>query len=289
MHRAFGLAAMATLAAGSAASQEIVGRNQSTYSVTHRLDRGDWVRIATPNGTVRIIEGRGTEASVEAEKVVRRGSDDDVGFVVRRGAGGLTVCAVFDDRDECDEEGNYRGGDRGGNWWRDHQIRINFTVTVPAGTRIKAGSGNGDVSIAAAGAEVIAASGNGRITVEGAAGPVEASSGNGDILIATSQGPVNATSGNGSIDVTMDRLTGSPDMEFTTGNGRISVAVPEGFGAELFASSGNGRIHSDFPIQQRGRINKSRVRGTLGDGGGRLTMTSGNGSLEVVRGRSSGR
>ncbi len=289
MLRSLQLLAVAAVLAGPISAQDIVGRDQSTYSVTHQLGRGDWVRIATPNGTVKIVEGRGADVSIEATKVIRRGSDDDVGFVVRRGSGGVTVCAVFDDRDECDEDGDYHGVDRGGTWWREHQIRVNFTVTVPAGARIKAGSGNGDVSIDAAGAEVIATSGNGRITVEGAAGPVEASSGNGDILVGTSLGPVNASSGNGSIEVAIDRLEGSPDMEFTTGNGRITVAVPEGFGAELFASSGNGRIHSDFPIQQRGRINKSRARGTLGDGGGRLTMTSGNGSLEVVRGRASGR
>jgi hypothetical protein len=70
-------------------------------------------------------------------------------------------------------------------------------------------------------------------------------------------------------------------MNFSTGNGRITVTVPEDFGAELESNTGSGSIISDFPIQIRGRINPSRVRGTLGKGGGRLVMSSGNGNLEI--------
>ena len=88
-------------------------------------------------------------------------------------------------------------------------------------------------------------------------------------------------SGNGSIDVSMDRLEGSPPMSFSTGNGRITVTVPETFGAELESSTGNGHVTVDFPIQMRGRLDPSRIRGTLGKGGGRLVMSSGNGDLEI--------
>jgi DUF4097 and DUF4098 domain-containing protein YvlB len=140
------------------------------------------------------------------------------------------------------------------------------------------------VEVSGAAGEVDASTGNGRITVDGAGGPVEASSGNGDIRITTAVGPVSASSGNGSIEVSMDRLSGSPDMSFTTGNGRIVVRVPEGFGAELESSTGNGSVSVDFPLRLRsGRLDSSRVRGTIGEGGGRLVMTSGNGDLEVLR------
>jgi hypothetical protein len=274
---------LAVSAAAPVAAQQIVGRDETTFTLTERVDDGDWVRIASPNGTIKISQGSGSRVEVRAEKVIRRGDAEDVGFVVRRGSGGLTVCAVYDDEDECDEDGDYHGRNRSIGWWREHQIRIDFTVRIPAGIRVKAGSGNGEVSISGAGPEVVAASGNGRVTVEGAHGPVDASSGNGDIRVTTSAGPVTASSGNGDIDVAMDELEGSSSMEFSTGNGSITVAVPEGFGAELQSSTGNGRVSVDFPLKVRGRINHSRVRGTIGDGGGRLVMRSGNGNLEVRR------
>ncbi|MFN0178328.1 MAG: DUF4097 family beta strand repeat-containing protein [Gemmatimonadales bacterium] len=276
-------ATVASVNSGSA--QQIVGREGTSYSLTERIDDGAWIRIASPNGTIRVTQGPGTQVEVRAEKVIRRGDAEDVGFVVRRGSGGLTVCAVYDDEDECDEDGDYHGRNRSSDWWREHQIRIDFTVRIPAGVRVKAGSGNGEVSISGAGPEVIAASGNGRVTVEGAHGPVDASSGNGDIRVTTSAGPVTASSGNGDIDVAMDQLERSASMEFSTGNGSITVAVPEDFGAELQSSTGNGRVSVDLPLKVRGRINHSRVRGTIGDGGGRLVMTSGNGNIEVRRQR----
>jgi hypothetical protein len=290
----------ALLAPPILAAQEIVGRQETSFSISHRIGAGDWVRVASPHGFIRVTQG-GSQVEIQADKEVRQGSVEDVGFVVHRGSEGITVCAVYDDEDTCGADGDYRSGKRRRGWWRDHQVKVNFTVRVPADARIKVGTGNGDVSVDGGGAEVVAASGNGRvevsgttgevrassgngrITVEGAQGAVDASSGNGDIRVSTSLGPVTATSGNGSIDVVMDRLEGSPDMEFTTGNGRITVSVPEGFGAELQSITGNGRVLVDFPIQMRGRIDPSRVRGTIGKGGGRLTMTTGNGDLEIQR------
>lgn len=295
------IALTALAATGSAAAQEIVGRREATFNLAETVGSGAWVRIASPNGTIRITQGSGSQVAIQAEKDVKKGDIEDAGFVVRKGRDGLTICAVFQDADECGDDGNYSGEGLPRNWWRNHQIRINFTVQVPEGVRVKASSGNGDISIAGAGAEVIAAtgngrvdvtettgrveanSGNGRVTIEGARGPVDVTTGNGDVRATTSQGPVTATSGNGDIEVSMDRLSGSPDMEFSTGNGRITVTVPEGYGAELDSHTGNGRVEVDFPLKLRGRINPSRVRGTLGEGGGRLVLSSGNGNLEVRR------
>jgi hypothetical protein len=296
--------ALASLFAGPASAQQIVGRNDATFSITERVTRGDWVRIASPNGFVKITASPdgGGQVEVRADKEIDRGSIEDVGFVVRRGSDGVTVCAVFAEADECDADGSYRSRSRPRGWWDDHRIRVNLTVRIPAGVRVRAGSGNGDVSVTGAGPEVIAASGNGRVdvsettgevqassgngrvTVDGAGGPVDASSGNGDIRVTTSLGPVRASSGNGRIEVAMARLEGSPDMSFSTGNGQITVTVPEGFGAELESSTGNGEVTVDFPIQMRsGRIDPSRIRGTIGKGGGRLVMSSGNGDLEIRR------
>src|SRR5262249_21557675 len=152
-----------------------------------------------------------------------------------------------DEDDECDDDGNYRSH-HSGNWSRSHQLRADFTVRIPAGVRVKAGSGNGDVSITGGGEEVVAATGNGRgggsgttgrvkastgngrVTVEGADGPVEASTGNGAVRVTTGVGPVDASSGSGDIEVSIKELARSADMHFSTGNGRVDLRLPRGFG-----------------------------------------------------------
>jgi DUF4097 and DUF4098 domain-containing protein YvlB len=290
------LPALLLLSATALPAQEILGRRDRVFTLTERVNSGDDVRIFARQGTITVIEGSGSTVEFRAEK--ERGDVDDIGFVVRRG-GGLTICAIYDSDDECSDDGVRSEGRRWRNW--GDRARANITVTVPRGMRLRIGSGNGDVSVTSAAAEarvasgngrvrvsgvrgqVTASSGNGRVTVDDVTGPVKASSGNGDVSIGTIAGPVNASSGNGDILVSMDRITGDGDMEFSSGNGRIEVTLPADFSADVEATTGSGRITTDFPIKVQGRLTRSRLRGTIGDGGRRLRMSTGNGSMELRR------
>jgi Putative adhesin len=306
--------------AATASAQGTVGRNDASYTVREQLASGDRLRLTSPNGTISIVQSSGTEVEVRIDKVIeRRAAIDDVAFIVKRSSGGLIVCAVYDDDDSCDMERGYR--QRSERWNARNRARANFTVRVPAGVSVTAESGNGDLGIAGGGSNVDAhtgngqilitgtsgrvkahtgngrivvtgisgrvdaSTGNGRVEVEGATGEVEAYTGNGDVRVATSSGPVKARSGNGNIDVAMESLAGAHAMSFSTGSGRIVVALPEGFGAELDGTTGNGTISSDFPVRVEGRLNPNRLRGTLGNGGERLAMSTGNGDIEIKRSR----
>jgi hypothetical protein len=282
------------------ATAQVLGRDAEVFTRNEAIARGETFRFYAPIGDITVTEGTGTQVEVRAEKILRQGRVTDIGFKVNRGGGVVTICAVFDDDDECSEDG-YRSERR--NWGRNFRPpSLNVTIRVPAGVRLRAQSGNGDVSVTGAHAEAVARSGNGRIRVSGTAGeveaasgngevtvenvrgPVTANSGNGDIRVITVQGPVSASSGNGDLLVRMSQLGQADDMQFTTGNGRIEVTVPDGFNADIDASTGNGGIKTDFPIQVSGRISKTRLRGTIGQGGRRLRLVTGNGEIELRRG-----
>lgn len=284
--------------AAPAGAQELIGQKETVVTLSERIPSGGWVRVFSRAGNITVSEGSGATMEFRGEKDVRRGSVEDIAFRVIRESDGVTICAIFDDDDDCSAEG-VRGDRRSGNWsWRD-RAKVDITVKVPRGAKFRTGTGNGDVSLAAAVAEarvgsgngkvrvsgvtgrVEASSGNGEVTVEGVGGPVSASSGNGDVSVTSSNGPVNASSGNGDIRASMDRLSGNDDMEFSSGNGRIELTVPADFSADVDASSGNGRVATDFPITIRGRITPNRLRGTIGNGGRRVRMTTGNGSMEI--------
>jgi hypothetical protein len=280
----------------AAGAQNIVGRNDRTWTHTARVASGGEIGIFAPMGTITVTEGSGSSLEYRAEKV--RGDAEDIGFIVLTTGRGVTICAVYDEDDECRETGMNTNRRRNWRRWND-RARANITVTVPRGSALHVSSGNGEVSVTAAASEarvasgngkvrvrgvqgrVDASSGNGAVTVDDVTGPVHASSGNGDVSIGTVNGPVNASSGNGDILVAMDRIQGDGDMEFSSGNGRIELTVPSDFSAEVQASTGNGRITTDFPIQLVGRISPTRLRGTIGDGKRRLTMSTGNGSMEI--------
>ncbi len=289
------------LAAGLAGAQTVVGRNETTWTVRETLASGQRLRITSPNGAINIAQGSGSEVEIRVEKVTERNARiDEIGFIVKKSSEGLVVCAVYSDGDECDLERGYRQEQRS---WRDgrRSLRASFTVRMPKGVMLQAETGNGEVSINGAGSDVNvhtgngrvlvtgttgrvqAHTGNGRITVENANGPVEVTTGNGDVRVATSTGPVSARSGNGDIEVSMARVERAAEMSFATGSGRIVLSVPDNFGAELEGSTGNGEISSELPMRVEGRLNPHRIRGTLGGGGERLAVSTGNGDIEIRR------
>ena len=268
------------------------------FSVNERVAQGSWVRIHTYKGRINVVEGTGE--TVEVRGSTREDDRDrDVQFEMVRGRDGITVCAYVREYQSCDADGiesDRRNWGRGDRWPSAH-----FEVRLPKGVKLAARSGNGDITVTGAGADVEASSGNGRVrvtttagavrattgngevTVEGATDEVEASSGNGRIRVGTTTGPVRARSGNGDIEVEMAAIRGDGDMDFSTGNGTVSVTVPANFNGELDASTGHGRIRADFPITLQGRINPQRIRATIGTGGRRVRMHTGNGDVELIK------
>jgi DUF4097 and DUF4098 domain-containing protein YvlB len=160
----------------------------------------------------------------------------------------------------------------------------NGDVTVDkASNDVEIRSGNGDVRVTLTAGRVDVGTGNGELEIDGATGPVKANTGNGRVSVNTSTGPVSAHTGNGEIDVRMKTLSSNSDMEFVTGNGSITVALPSNYTGQVDANTGNGEFRSDFEIRVMGRLNPNHVRGTIGDGGNgrQIKLTSGSGRLEL--------
>jgi DUF4097 and DUF4098 domain-containing protein YvlB len=185
-----------------------------------------------------------------------------------------------------------RGGD-------DRSVgRSDFTVALPRGVKLLASTGNGEVDVQNAGADVRASSGNGEVnvsnvrgrvsassgngdvSVDRADGEVDANSGNGDIRVTTARGPVSAHTGNGGIDVAMSTLVRDGDMEFSTGNGSITVKFPSNLSASIEA---NGSFR-DFETIAMGRgWSGNHVRGTIGSGARRIRLSTGNGRIALKK------
>jgi hypothetical protein len=289
--------ASAAAFASPLAAQQLQGREGTRFTWSERIAPGQWLRIYDSNGRIQVTEATGDVAEVVGEKDLRRGSPEDIGFDVRRTGDGVTICAIINEETRCDDDGVHQRGR-----WNDESNgrRVHFTVRVPKGVHVAAGSGNGDVSVVAsgevrassgngdvrvsAGGPAHASSGNGEVRVDRATGPVRASSGNGRVFVVTTRGPVNASSGNGDVEVSMDAIADvADDMELSSGNGTVTVTVPADFTGELDASTGSGKFYSDFPLTLRGRIDPHRVRATIGRGGRRLSMHSGNGDVELKK------
>ena len=68
----------------------------------------------------------------------------------------------------------------------------------------------------------------------------------------------------------------------SSGDGGITLRLPEGLGAELDAHTGDGGIVFDKPVTVTGAISRNEVRGTLGAGGLPLRIRTGDGGIRLL-------
>ncbi len=299
LHRPRAVFALSTLSlavfAATFPARSESAERQDDFRWDQEVPAGSTLRVFTVAGTVTVRQSDGRTARVRGE--TRNEGDDRIRYVTEPGDGSVRICALREGA-TCNENGISSGG-RG--WGRDRRARANFTIEVPRGVVVRVSSGNGDVRVDGATADVHAASGNGDVSVgsgaatvrattgngavrvDAARGPVNATSGNGRVTVSTAVGPVEASTGNGEINVSMAALRGRDDLEFSSGNGSITLTLPRDFSAELDASTGNGGVDSEFPMRVQGRMNRQRVRATIGDGGRRLHVSTGNGTIRLRR------
>jgi DUF4097 and DUF4098 domain-containing protein YvlB len=108
---------------------------------------------------------------------------------------------------------------------------------------------------------------------------------NGGIVLGDVNGDIRGETVNGGVraELTSEKWDG-PGLELKTVNGGVRLAVPTGFSGELDARTANGGISVDFPITISGLINNRRqIRGTLGSGGARISLSAVNGGISISR------
>lgn len=281
----------------TASAQTLVGRSDAVYTWRGALRAGAQLTVKNFNGPIELRGGDAAQVEFRAEKRTERGGGaiEDVAFDIQEDGGGdVTICAVFRGNNPCD-----RWRDHDDDNWNRRNVTVAMRITVPRGARVRTVTGNGDLSVENVRGDVSATTGNGRVHVGASEGTVRVSTGNGDvdvrdakasvhvttgngrITVGTNEGPVDARTGNGDIEVAMTRLRAVEDMTFSTGSGDVRVTLPAGYSGELDASTGNGEVQSDFELKVQGRMNPHRVRATIGEGGPRLRLSTGNGRLEI--------
>lgn len=261
--RMLALAVAVPMATTIAGAQQ---RGSADWTWTGTLVEGRTVYLHNVNGEVRFETGTGNTVEVRAVKRWRRGDPDDVRIEARQsggGSGNIIICAFWNERATCDEDG-YRGQNNDRRWsGRDNDVSVEFTVRVPAYARVEANTVNGS------------------IRVDAVAGSVRAKTVNGGIEARSTKGRVYANTVNGSI--TVSGPVDDNDVEYTTVNGSITIELPAGANANVDLSTVNGRIATEFPITFDGTIDPRRIRAAIGSGGATLRARTVNGGIRLKK------
>jgi DUF4097 and DUF4098 domain-containing protein YvlB len=174
---------------------------------------------------------------------------------------------------------------------RDRVLHFNnrsakLIVSVPASSDVAAKSGDGSIDIERVAGHVQLRSGDGSIRGRMLGGDVDANTGDGSIKLDGKLTSVRVRTGDGSVTIHADPGS-SPgaDWDIVTGDGSVTLEVPDGFGAELDAHTGDGGIHMrDVTLSNvTGKIGKNSLRGRLGAGGRAVRVRTGDGSITLKR------
>ena len=184
--------------------------------------------------------------------------------------------------------------------WRHRSVKV--LVKVPREADLDIHTGDGAVSVAPISGRVTISTGDGSITAAGLHGEIRLHTGDGSISATGLEGRLRADTGDGHVNVRgrfdgLELRTGDGHIEalveqgskvseawsLSSGDGGITMSIPEDLGAELDAHAGSGSIVLDAPVTVTGTISESRVRGQLAGGGSPLRVHTGDGSIHLHR------
>jgi hypothetical protein len=140
---------------------------------------------------------------------------------------------------------------------------------------------------------------NGGVTVSDVRGQIHFDVTNGGVHLKRVAGDVSGATVNGGIQVELAGATwDGRQMELTTHNGGVTVAMPPNYSAHLQAETGLGSIHSDFPVTMQGvagqgvagqgvagqgNVRPRLLDFSVGAGGPLIHITTGNGGIKLTR------
>jgi len=255
-----------------------LAQDTSDFRWRGRIERGKEIEIKGINGPVRAEPASGDEVEVVAVRSARRSDPESVRMVVIEHDDGVTICALYPDppyrpgrwrNSDHDRPNECVPGDGGNMSVQDNDVKVSFTVRVPAGV------------------DAVLRTVNGSVRADSLRSYVDAYTVNGSIAISTTA-DAQASTINGGITASLGSARWKGSLDFRTLNGSIVIELPPDVSAELHAQSLNGgRITADWPLSRTERgstMRRRRATATLGRGGaGELWARTMNGGIRVVR------
>jgi len=273
----------------SQADGRFVEREERRFTVDGKPD----VKLSTRDGAIEIRTWDKREVLVVIEK-----------RALNKQAADAIPIESHQDGNRISVEVKSRAERLSGWWFWAGFGEARLIVSMPAESNLEASTGDGSIDLQGVNGTISVRSGDGSIRAREVTGTLAARSGDGSIRLDTIKGAVDANTGDGSIAIT-GAFTGvrarsgdgsivvhaqqgsatESDWDISSGDGSVTVEVPDNFGAELEARTGDGGVHLDGLALSNvsGDISRNRASGRLGAGGHAMRVRTGDGSINLRR------
>lgn len=280
--------AAAVLAAGVVAGVSAAPVHADEWSKTYKVSGHPSLHVETDDGDVNLIAGSAgqIDAHVTAD-----------GFKI-----GPSDVRVEEHQDGDSVTINVRMPHFNFSFFGGHHRAVRIELRVPTDLNLDVHTGDGNVSSQPLNGDIRINTGDGHITVNGLKGQVRMRTGDGNIQASGLDGSLDVDTGDGHVTVdgrfdSLNLKTGDGNIEaramsgskvasswrLHSGDGHINMWLPSDFNADLDAHTGDGKITLDIPIKVSGSLSRSSIHGSLNNGGGSVTVTSGDGSIHLQK------
>jgi len=269
MHRIASLILGLCLAAAPFARAEEWSK---TFTLTGRPE----LRVTTSDANIRVdtwdqntIEARVTAegwkvyegaTSERGVKVVQHQSGNSVEIEVRLPHNSCIVCIHMPDH------------------------RVDVEVHMPREGRVNLHSSDGSIRLANFKGEMDLQSSDGSLEADGVDGTLKARASDGHLKIAGRFDSLELSTSDGKIEArALPGSTIASSWSLHSGDGSVTMQLPEAIAADVELHTGDGRINLDLPLSVEGNLGHNDIRGKLNGGGNLLTIHTGDGSIHLEK------
>ncbi|PYX89774.1 MAG: hypothetical protein DMG68_04030 [Acidobacteria bacterium] len=161
---------------------------------------------------------------------------------------------------------------------------VDIEIRMPKEGRVDLHTGDGKIQLTHFKGDMDLNSADGHQDIDSVEGNLHAHAGDGQIRAAGRFDGLDVSTGDGRIEV-MARSGSALTRSWTlqTGDGAVTLQVPQNLAADIDLHTGDGHINLDMPISVEGRLSERNIRGKLNGGGNLLTIHTGDGSIRLEK------
>ncbi len=257
------------------------GRSMISYR-TPGDHGGSWLRRIFSGGGDRIsVRGAGRGLEVWADVTIE--APADARLKVRIGVGEIVADGVRSDLDLDTHSGPVTVADVQGRLRADTGSGEVRATRVDGDVNIDTGSG--DVGLTGCrGDGILVDTGSGGVTITDAVcRKLDVDTGSGGVEArGVAADAARIDTGSGDVVLELTRL-GDGRFLVDTGSGDIDLILPADASATIDADTGSGGVHNELVGAMVERMDRNEMRLVVGDGGARITLDAGSGSVTVSR------
>jgi len=162
--------------------------------------------------------------------------------------------------------------------------RVDIEIHMPREGKLNLHTGDGDIRLSKFKGAMDLETGDGSQELEDVDGSLRARSGDGNLRANGRFDVLELSTGDGRIEArTLPGSALASSWDLHTGDGSVTLQIPESLSADVDLHTGDGHITLDLPVTVQGQIGEKTIRGKLNGGGNSLRVHTGDGSIRLEK------